>query len=577
MKKSITLSFYFLICITLCAQPENFTWNQPFTGKDFISNAKDQIVQGPCSPFATTAALEAAIQIFFNKTLPLNAIDLSEQQLYSDCVPNFAVSIAPIKGCFDFIVSEGIVEETCFPYPEESGQEPDYYFGDCDNIGECTENASIPGYDIDTNITSITYLERLIIDKGPIAAYLPYIGNYFYGGEHQISHTLLIIGWETENGIHKWIFKDSWPDSARIWSSSFDILNYECSLDKYYYSVKYEVENDTISCNQFGKNDRLYEDSDNDGFYYWGIGSKPEGCPGPCKMDFDDNDQFHICLYTNYLELPTPYVTGPDLVCQSGGTFEFDSLPSGFSTPEWEVSPSVYFNSPISGTGDSIFVTPKSQYIGKECTFTFTISDACGSAEYSKDFVINGPEEDLISIEVEDAYGGTPDKYGNIWLLCPYTTYYIYVYNNSDCSTSGYDWNLPSGWTEYYSYNNYVSINTGSNPSGTMEVLAYTCCGGSRVKIKTQYFSTGYNCGGYYSVYPNPASTEFIIKFSDKFDLETEDASLEIYDRFFNIKYILKRFMKENTIYTNDWKDGLYYIRLKYNGIYYYDLLKIVH
>jgi len=184
---------------------------------------------------------------------------------------------------------------------------------------------------------------------------------------------------------------------------------------------------------------------------------------------------------------------------------------------------------------------------------------------------------------VEDAYGGTPNKYGDIWLLCPYTTYYIYVYNNSDCSTSGYDWDLPSGWTEYYRYNNYVSINTGSNPSGTLEVSACTCCkdyycdNEEKVKIKTQYFSYGYNCGGYHSVYPNPASTEFIIKFSDKFDLEAEDASLEIYDSFFTIKYVLKGFMKENTIYTNDWKDGLYYIRLKYNGTYYYNLLKIVH
>ena len=91
-----------------------------------------------------------------------------------------------------------------------------------------------------------------------------------------------------------------------------------------------------------------------------------------------------------------------------------------------------------------------------------------------------------------------------------------------------------------------------------------------KVKIKTQHFSYDYNCGGYYSVYPNPASTEFTISFSDQFDMKTHDKSLEIYDSNFKIKYILKDFLKENTIYTNNWKEGFYYIRLKYNGTYYY-------
>ncbi len=110
-----------------------------------------------------------------------------------------------------------------------------------------------------------------------------------------------------------------------------------------------------------------------------------------------------------------------------------------------------------------------------------------------------------------------------------------------------------------------------------MEVWANTCCGGSKVKIKSQYFSYGYNCGGYYSVYPNPASSEFVISLSDKLDLDSTEKTIEIYDSNYKLKSILKDIRKENTISTNDWKEGIYYIRLEYNGTYYYGKVQVSH
>jgi len=59
--------------------------------------------------------------------------------------------------------------------------------------------------------------------------------------------------------------------------------------------------------------------------------------------------------------------------------------------------------------------------------------------------------------------------------------------------------------------------------------------------------------------------------------MKTHDKSLEIYDSNFKIKYKLKYFVKENKIYTNDWENGFYYIRLKYNGTYYYGKVKVSH
>ncbi len=118
----------------------------------------------------------------------------------------------------------GIVEDACFPYPEESGEDPDYYFGECDSMQSCTEDASFPGYDIHTNVSNNTDLKRLIIDNDPVMAALPNIGLPLYGGM-QGSHTLLIIGWRNVNGVHNWILKDSWPGDAKIWETSFNIVN----------------------------------------------------------------------------------------------------------------------------------------------------------------------------------------------------------------------------------------------------------------------------------------------------------------------------------------------------------------
>lgn len=582
MKKLTITSLFLLACICLFSQPANFTWKDRHNGKyNYISPPKDQKEQGPCRIFASVAAVEAIAQIYFNDTLPL---DLSESNIYNggaQCFPDLPNCSADVPHSLSFIVSDGIVNEECFKYPVDAEF---YCRQDCNNICDYPDQlVTIPGYQ-ELNIETDQELQLAILNHGPIIAGLLEVGHILHsshGGTSEDNHTVLITGWQTTSEL-EWQVKSSWPGDSCIKYVGFDIFEYSCC----FYYVEYVSGGNAIECSGSDCgifSSRFYEDFDGDGFYIWGIGSKPDNCPGTCLMDFDDGDQSHIYLdTTTYLELPTPSISGPDLICHpNSDTFYFHNSPEDL-TLEWEVTPSVYFNSPTSGTGDTVVITPNTPYI-KECTFTFSISDACGSAEYSKDFIINGPDEDLISIEVEDAYGGTPNKYGDIWLLCPYTTYYIYVYNNSDCSTSGYSWDIPSGWTEYYHYSNYISINTNSNPGGTLEVLACTCCKGyncnesEKIKIKTQYFSYGYNCGGYYSVYPNPASTEFTIKFSDKIDLETKDASLEIYDSFFTIKYVLKGFMKENTIYTNDWKEGLYYIRLKYNGMYYFNLLKIVH
>lgn len=80
--KSLGIYFFvqILICFSLSAQPTSFSWATRH-GNSYISSAKNQKVQGPCSIFAAIAGVEAMAQIYFNKGGP--TLDLSERYLYN--------------------------------------------------------------------------------------------------------------------------------------------------------------------------------------------------------------------------------------------------------------------------------------------------------------------------------------------------------------------------------------------------------------------------------------------------------------------------------------------------------------
>lgn len=399
------------------------------------------------------------------------------------------------------------------------------------------------------------------------------VGYELHGDINDNTHSVLIIGW---NDSGQWHIKDSWPGSPSIAYKTINVFNPE--FDAKFYKVNYEENGNTISCSGTGCSSvfssRSYTDNDGDGFYNWGIGPKPTGCPGPCEMDFNDADPTTIFLDNDYNLVSAPYVLGPDSVCSSGGTFVLNNPPSGFSV-SWSLSHPLLFNSPTSDKTTSATIYPKSQYSGDECSITFTISDGCGTAQYTKNFYINGPANSEIDIDVVPSNAPTPVRVSGIWLLCPNSTYYIYCENSSDCSTSNYKWTIPSGWTKYEQTSNYIRINTNSDPFGTVEVEATTCCGTEHLVI-TQNFSQGGACS-YFSVYPNPATTEFKIEFEETFDLKAVDqsTSLEIYDSGFSKKYKAEKIEKQLNVQTADWNRGIYYIVLTHKGQKYYEKVTV--
>jgi hypothetical protein len=321
---------------------------------------------------------------------------------------------------------------------------------------------------------------------------------------------------------------------------------------------------------------------DGDGFYNWGFDSypKPNDCPGPDLMDFNDADPEHI-FRVGSEALQTPTISGSsDLLCTSdiSRMFTLTNIPDGFSTPTWNISKNpTCFNSPTSGTGNSATIYPNSSCIGKQCEITFSISHN-GTASYKKSFYLNGPREDLVSISVIDSYGGSPSKYGDTYYFCPNTTYMIY-YNNYDnsCTTWDFSWVLPYGWTEHYRSSNYVSINTNDNPDGYLEIWAKTsCCSQySRVEVLNPFFGAA-ECGGYFMAYPNPSnnSVEINIIQSKVFGEEISTAALiteaecqlTIVDKSGMTKYKVEFKGIPYKVDTSNLQDGPYFINLMCNN-----------
>lgn len=581
MKKVITIISFYFLCSSLFAQPANFSWTarHGYTGGSssisYISNAQDQKIQGPCMIFACVAAVEAMSQIYYNKYSP--TLNLAESNLYNnDCGLGCEGAYLGVDASLGFIEDYGIVDESTLPFPATSP----YCVSDCEDYNtQYSYLVSIPNFTELTGITNSTDLKKAIMDYGPVIMMSSVetgtkIGEVLHPNDpdNEHNHTVLVLGWKSDFGL-QWHIKDSWPGDESIDYKTVDFFDFNPTF--YRVIPKYgssEIDCSGNYCSIFDS--RNFVDDDEDGFYSWGLDTepKPDGCIGPDIMDFDDSDPLIICRegYNDGLVAPT-LTAGPSYLCASGYTYVLNNVPSVFSdSVTWAVTPANCV-SPSSGSGNTASIIPTS-FMGKQCTITFTMRHN-GEVTYSEQFITNGPLESQVSVSVQDAYGGSPPKYGDIYYLCPNTTYYIY-YNNSDnsCPTSDFDWDLPYGWTEYWSSNNSVAINTNNYPYGQLDIYAKTsCCSPqSRVKVFTQYFDQA-QCGEYFIVFPNPSEQYVDIDIIEE-KLITEEiktnteCSLTLFDKSGIVKYKTKFKGFPHRMNTQNFQNGIYFINLDLEG-----------
>ena len=266
----------------------------------------------------------------------------------------------------------------------------------------------------------------------------------------------------------------------------------------------------------------------------------------------------------------SPEITCPVVVCSTEtATLDVDPEASNIT---WTLSPGAYFSGATSGTGKTVVITPSGNYNGTgKIKFNFSMpSGETFSAE--KTFGVRGPRYEDITFNVLKSDGTPANQISGTWLMCPNTTYHIYVNNdNSSCSTSGYSWSVPSNWTQFYTYQNMISINTNSSPGGTISVNANTCCN-NFVNIIMGYMGTDYNCG-YYSMSfsPNPTTGETMLilesNSAEKAFDETARWDLEIFSETQVLKTRQTGLRGRNAkIQTTGWQEGVYLVRVIYSG-----------
>jgi len=581
--KQIFLILLMLVLLRVSySQPTVFSWNYRH-GFDYISAAKDQKEQGPCGIFATVAAVEAMVQIYFNTTG--SELDLSESLLYSVCGLDQQYLVAP--AALGFFIDNGVVDDDALEFPDDPFHNPPfaYYRQECD-YESYQKKAKIPAYGSTLSIGNNLDLKKAIMDYGPIIIMGTgadqngdSLGLALHPGGTNVNHTVLITGWDSSDDL-LWEIKDSWPgapSSERLVEINFFEYDphFYCIYPEYNDNgnLKYiTVKNDT-GVDVYSKSPAV--DNDNDGFYRWGLFDyPPAGFSGCEKMDYDDSDSTIVCL-NGYDPLPAPYISNTisKYVCPGGRTFtlnNFEDLSNlGFSV-SWTLSPSGYFSSSPSGNTATAIVTPIASYLGKQCKIEFNLNyNSILVKTYTFEFIINGPREDLVSMSVLDSYGGSPPNSGDIYYLCPNTTYNIF-YNNYDynCHTSNFVWDLPYGWTKHWDYGHTLSINTNDYPYGLLDVKANHCCADNPVKVYSLYFAEA-DCGEYFMAYPNPSS-EFV-------DIDVVKEKISSEDLVSDIKTYLSIVDKSGTarfsttfkgfpyrVNTSDLPDGIYFMNIQF-------------
>ena len=253
---------------------------------------------GTCYIFGPIAALEGIANLYYNSHIDLN---LSEQHVLSCDNYNNGCSGGFTNNTLNFIINMGVKDENCFPWAQSelpcndpsNCTEPDCWFK-IDNKLNITGNG-----DVDGNPEEI---KKAIIEYGPLSASLMHSsGGHAMAligfGVIEVGDTIQSgTGWDPDIiveegnsliGATYWIFKNSGGHNFGDHGYVNLVTNTTLNGQRYLTRVKalltplYEITDNSFSI--------LYRDEDNDGFYNWGIGTKPSYCP-PCPALADGDD-----------------------------------------------------------------------------------------------------------------------------------------------------------------------------------------------------------------------------------------------------------------------------------------------
>ena len=281
----------------------NFDWRNRH-GKNWMTSVKNQGGSNYCSAFSSVAVLEAIANLYFNNNLDM---DLSEQEA-ARCTEWQAPSIyymgMELHYPIDYIVSTGLCDEVSYPFFDA-------------NIPDCQRDLVSPiytaqPYGIRDTLTDSDSIKKELIHHGPL------ISGYYTDENNDtipdFGHAMALVGYgivqagdiysANDNGIFYetdsidvrdervghtyWIFKNSYYGQHEWEHDGYMYLLFNnpnmmipaCTFELPI--VTWGIDETEIIC----------EDCDGDGYYFWGLGPKPQTCPSwiPNFPDGDDSN-----------------------------------------------------------------------------------------------------------------------------------------------------------------------------------------------------------------------------------------------------------------------------------------------
>jgi C1A family cysteine protease len=193
--------------------PTRFDYRD-WKGKNWMSPVKDQAACGSCYAHSPIGAMEAVYNL---ESKTLVNVNLAEQEYVSPCFTGIGSCMGgSIEKVLSRLKSDGVVEETCFPYtstncvhsePDPLPDDPGHtrmvcnFAGHCSNpqtCGICTNNPKV--YKIATYASAggtVDQVKRNLLCQGPLAV---------CSGEWW--HCVVLVGWD--DAQNAWIVKNSW-------------------------------------------------------------------------------------------------------------------------------------------------------------------------------------------------------------------------------------------------------------------------------------------------------------------------------------------------------------------------------
>jgi len=208
----LSLSIALMVTTAFGQYPANFSWNK------YVTDAPDQLRQGPCFTFAAVGTVESMHNLYFGT----GVMDLSEREVYS-CGNGNGSAVSNLASALQYINTNGVTTASCIPYPVGQCSENDSDNGPysivlqpCATLQQQLANCSFKrrvkaGYeDVSASIRAGTEsIKAVLAIKGPIMIAIDPVVL------HQgAMHAYVLFGWATVNGQLNWILRDSWPCHA---------------------------------------------------------------------------------------------------------------------------------------------------------------------------------------------------------------------------------------------------------------------------------------------------------------------------------------------------------------------------